>query len=107
MSWSASEWSCTSAAANDRVWHVGPARPALNWPRYAEVSFDARFVVVGAHVLFHLELDSVPAWGEVGRAERALQAERAARHSFGPVAVDVHVAGEEWSMIAANGNDED
>src|SRR6266851_7315010 len=104
MSWSASEWSCTSAAANDRVWHVGPARThfarlaarfgsaraVLGRPVNAEVGLDARLVVVGAHVLFHLELDSVVAWREVGRAERALDAERTARHFFRPVAVDVH-----------------
>src|SRR5260370_34705187 len=103
MSWPASEWSCTSAAANDRVWHLGSARPAIGGSVNAEVGFNARFVVVGAHVLFHLELDSVRAWGEVGRAERALDAERTACQSFGPVAVDVHVPGEKRSVVAANG----
>src|SRR6266849_1611554 len=106
MSWSASEWSCTSAAANDRVWHVGPARTVLGRSVNAEVGFDARFVVVGAHVLFHLELDSVAAWCEIGRPERTLDTERTARQSFGPVAVDVHIAGEEWSVVAPNADDE-
>src|SRR5260370_41309252 len=100
MSWSASEWSCTSAAANDRVWHVGPARALIEGSVDAEVGFDARLVVVGAHVLFHLELDSVVAWPELGWTQRALDAERTTGHSLGPVAVGVHLAGEEWAVVA-------
>src|ERR1700716_2026922 len=100
MSWSASEWSCTSAAANDRVLHVGSARPVLGLSVNAEVGFDTWFVVVGAHVLFHLELDPVAARSEAGRTERALDAERTARQSFGPVAIDVHVPGEERPVVA-------
>src|SRR5216683_1334268 len=105
MSWSASEWSCTSAAANDRVLHVSPAI-VIGRSGDAEVSLDARLVVIGAHVLFHLELDSVAAGSEVGRAKRALEAERTARQCFRPVAVDVHIAGEKRSVVAANGDDE-
>src|SRR5260221_5450249 len=107
MSWLASEWSCTSAAANDRVWHVGTARAVFHGAVNAEVSLDARFVVVGAHVLFHLQLDSIVAWREVGRAERALDAERTARQALRPVAVDVHIVGEKRSVVTADGDDED
>src|SRR5882724_9222407 len=56
MSWSLS--SCTSAAANDGVWHIAAAR-GIRFARNPEVGLDPRLVVVRAHVLLDLQLDAV------------------------------------------------
>src|SRR5579859_6730199 len=103
MSWSVS--SCTSEAANDGVWHSTAARLSAG-TEHAEVGFDPRLVVVGAHVLLHFQLDPVPTWSQSWLIKRTLHPERAARQGSRPVAVDVHIASEQRAVVAPNRHDE-
>src|SRR5581483_2389237 len=99
--------SCTSAVANDAVRHVSAAR-TLVWQRGRdrEVGHHPRLEVIGPHVLLDLQLDVVAAWPEVRPFEGALELEWPARQARGPVAVDVHIPGEQRSTIAPDGHHE-
>src|SRR6266851_3530702 len=99
--------SCTSAAANDGVWDLGSARASLRHvARHDKLGLHPWLVVVGAHVLFDLELDAIPARRQVRRIEPALNTKGSLGQRGRPVAVNVHVAREQWSAIAAYRDDE-
>src|SRR5216683_4291856 len=101
MSCSSADASCTSAAANDRVWHVRAARRRVDKrARNSEVRLHAWLVVVRSDILLHLQLHPVATRSEVRRTEGALQTERPPRQTGWPVAVNVHVARKERPMVA-------
>src|SRR5437868_4344111 len=102
---SASGW-FTSAIDNDRVWHVCAAR-AVALAHDLEGCLDARLVVIGPHVLLDFYLDAIATWAQARCVECAADPKRARRQAARPVAVDVHVAREEGSVVTANGDDED
>src|SRR5919199_4871372 len=103
MSCSSTEVSCTSAAANDDVWHVRAASARVErLARHREVGLHPRLVVVCPHVLLHFQLHAIPTGGEARGTEGALDPKRTSPQTHRPVAADVHVAGKQRSMVAAN-----
>src|SRR5438105_15808954 len=108
MSCSSAETSRTSAAANDGAWHgCSASRRVDARTRHGEVGLHTWLVIVRSDVLLHFQLHPVAAWGEVWWTEGALQTKRSPRQVRRPVAVNVHVASEQRSMVAANRDHED
>src|ERR1051326_3781556 len=100
--------SCTSAAANHRVWDVCAANVRLGaaaW--HHELGHQPRLEIVRAHVLLDLQLHPIARGPQVVRTEDAIDAERSRWNAPRPVAVDVHVAREQRAVVAADRDDKD
>jgi len=95
------------SAANDAVRHVAPATGTCQGAIYVERRHHSRLEVVRPYVLLDLQLDPVATWPQAGRSESALHLEVTLDDMARPVAVDVHVAGEQRPVVAPNSDDED
>src|SRR5262249_8297198 len=87
--------------ANDAISNIAPAR-AVVVALHIERGEHSRLEVIRAHVLLDLQLDAIPSRPQVRRTESTDNLERSGRQCGRPVAIDMHVAREEWPTIAAN-----
>src|SRR5438552_17756312 len=106
MSSSGVEASCTSAAANDAVRHVGAATTRLFEAALRTSNVDMRqdawFEIVGPDVLLDFQLYLVPTRSQTRRSKRALHAKRSFGQAGRPVAVDVHAARKQRAVTSAD-----